>query len=97
MIANLEDGVLDPIPTFPFWRMVNSDVPVEDATLNGFCVPLPWMLNVVADDVALIPATVPLSIDTPVPSVVEVSQRVMYPPVPPVREDTIPSDEVATH
>jgi hypothetical protein len=32
---SLDEGVDDPIPTFPLARIVKSDVPVEDATLNG--------------------------------------------------------------
>jgi hypothetical protein len=48
----------------------------------------------VPDVVALTPATVPLSIDTPVPSVVEVSHLVRNPDVPPVSDEPRPSDEV---
>jgi hypothetical protein len=70
------DGVDVPIPTFPFWRIVKSDVPVEDATLNGSVPALPCTLNVYEEDVALIPNTVPLSIRVEVPSVVGVSHLV---------------------
>jgi hypothetical protein len=45
----------------------------------------------------LIPATVPLSIEIPVPSVVGDVHLVRSPVTPPVSEDEIPSDEVATH
>ena len=90
-------GVELPIPTLPFARTVKSDVPVEDATLNGFCVPLPCILYVTVEDVALIPETVPLSIEIPDPSVVEVSQRERYPEVPPVRDGASPREDVATH
>ena len=50
----------------------------EEATLRmSFVEPdTPRMLKATVDDVALIPATVPLSISVEVPSVVDVNQRV---------------------
>ena len=50
--------------------------PEEDATANGLAEPLPWTLKVTVDDVALIPATVPLSRSVDVPSVVAERNRV---------------------
>ena len=82
-------GVDDPIPTLPFWRMVKSEVPVDDATLNGFKPDEPCTLKVMVEEVALTPATVPLSIKSPVPSVVAESQRVTKPVVPPLTPDAI--------
>ena len=76
--------------------MVKSDVPVEDATLNGLTPERPCTLKVTVDDVALIPATVPLSRRVEVPSVVAESQRVAKPVEPPVRDEAIPRDYVAT-
>lgn len=84
VIARLAIGVVDPIPTLPFWRIVNSDVPVDEATLNGLVEGRPCTLNEKVDDVALIPATVPLSRRDEVPSVVAVSQRVAKPTAPPL-------------
>ena len=80
-------GVDDPIPTLPFWRIVKSEVPVEEATLNGLTPDEPCTLKVMVDDVALTPATTPLSIRRPVPSVVAESQRVTKPVVPPLTPD----------
>ena len=64
--VNSEVGVLEPTPIFPFERIANSDAPVEDATLNGLTTVEDddCTLRANEDDVALIPATVPLSIDT---------------------------------
>jgi hypothetical protein len=75
---NVYADVVAPTPTFPLARIEKSDTPVEDATLNGLsavdvddCT-----LNANVDDVALIPATTPLSRSVDVPRVVGVSQRV---------------------
>ena len=56
--------------------MVKSDVPVEEATLNGLVEGAPCTLKVKEDEVALIPVTIPLSIKVDVPRVVGVNQRV---------------------
>ncbi len=57
----------------------------------------PATLNATVDDVALIPATVPLSRNVEAPSVVAVTQRVANPVVPPVTVEAVrPSDDVAT-
>jgi hypothetical protein len=72
------DGVVvAPIPVFPFARILNILVPVDEATVNGELLPaVPCTLNVIVDDVALIPDTVPLSRKVEVPTVVAESQRV---------------------
>ena len=93
-------GVVTPIPTFPLAKIVKSEAPVEEATLNGLSpveVAL-CTLSVKLEDVALIPSTVPLSIRVEVPTVVDVSHRVAYPNAPP-RTPTLvrPRDDVATH
>jgi hypothetical protein len=64
-----ETGDEEPIPTFPFAKTVSNCAPLEEATTNGFSVPLPWMLNDTVDDVAFTPATAPLSSNVPVPKV----------------------------
>ena len=91
-------GVVEPIPTLPLERIVNIDTPVDDATLNGLsavdvddCT-----LKAKVDDVALIPATVPLSRSVDVPSVVAVNHREAKPNVPPERDPDIPRVDVAT-
>ena len=96
--ARSDDGVDDPIPTFPLERILNIDTPVDDATLNGLsavdvddCT-----LNAKVDDVALIPATVPLSRSVDVPRVVADNHREAKPNVPPERDPEIPRDDVAT-
>jgi hypothetical protein len=97
VIARLAIGVEEPIPTLPFEAIVKSEAPDDEATLNGFTPDIPCTLNEKLDEVALIPATVPLSRSVDVPSVVGVSQRVANPRAPPVNDDEIPNDEVATH
>ena len=68
--VNNEPGVEEPIPTLPFCKIENSEVPVDDATLNGLVPARPCTLNEYEDEVALIPATIPLSNSDDVPSVV---------------------------
>ena len=94
---SLSDGEATPIPTFPLPSTVRSEVPVDEATLNGLTPAEPCTLNEKLDEVALIPATVPLSRSVDVPSVVSVNQRVAKPTAPPVNDAERPSDEVATH
>ena len=91
-------GVVDPIPTFPLARIVKSEAPVDDATLNGLSAVEvdDCTLKAKVDDVALIPATVPLSRSVDVPTVVADSHRVAKPRAPPERDDVIPSVDVAT-
>ena len=76
-------GVEDPTPTFPLASTVKSDVPVEEATLNGFWLPDPCTLKVIVDDVALTPATIPLSRRIPVANVVAPVYRAENPLTPP--------------
>ena len=56
--------------------MVKSEVPVEEATLNGSTDGELCILKVKLEDVALTPRTEPLSRRVEVPRVVEFSQRV---------------------
>jgi hypothetical protein len=89
--------VVEEMPTLPFARILKSDVPVDDATLKASFVPaVPCTLKVTVEDVALTPATTPLSMKSPAPSVVAEVQRVTSPVVPPETEDVIPRDDVAT-
>ena len=75
----------------------NRLLPVEEETANGVILPaLPWTLKVTVDDVAFTPATVPLSIKSPVERVVADVNRATSPESPPVTPD-IPRDDVATH
>jgi hypothetical protein len=41
-----DPGVVVPIPTLPFARMVKRLVPVLDATANGLTVVVPWTKSV---------------------------------------------------
>lgn len=96
-IASFADGVVEPIPILPFCRIVKSCVPVDDATENGLTPPRPCTLKVMVDEVALIPATVPLSTKVEVPRVVADSHRVAKPDWPPVIvEAESPRVDVAT-
>ena len=91
-------AVVVPIPTFPFVSIVKSEVPDEEATLNGFTADEPCTLNVYEDEVAFTPANVPLSRSSPVESVVGELNLATYPLVPPVTpEAVIPRDDVAIH
>jgi hypothetical protein len=82
-------GVDEAIPTLPFWRMVKSDVPVDDATLNGLVEGFPCTLKENDDEVALIPVTVPSSMRLEVPRVVAPRNRAAYPNTPPVTPEPI--------
>jgi hypothetical protein len=96
VMERLAAGVDDPTPTLPFCRIVKSEVPVEDATLNGLTPAEPWRLKVMVAEVALIPATVPLSMKRPAVRSVADVQRAERPIVPVKEEaDASPSDEVA--
>ncbi len=88
----------EPTPTFPFERTLNSEVPDELATLNGSVPALPCTLNEYEDEVALIPATIPLSSSEDVPSVVADNHLVANPNSPPVTPapPVIPRDDVDT-
>ena len=70
----------------------------DDAMLNGFTPDVPFTLNVINEDVAFTPDTVPLSISSPVESAVGLVNRAKYPFIPPVTPEplVIPSEDVAT-
>src|ERR1700722_1396083 len=53
-------GVVVPIPTFPLLATNNSLVPDDEATLNGFNVPVPCTLKLTVLDVAFTPTTIAL-------------------------------------
>ena len=90
-------GAATPIPIFPLPRTVRSCVPEEEATANGFTPGLPCTLKLKVEDVALIPATVPLSRSDDVARVVAVNHRVAKPVAPPVIDAVIARDDVDTH
>jgi len=90
LTCRLVVGVDIPTPTFPLASTVNSDVPDEEATLNGLTAGAPCTLKEYDDDVALIPATIPLSSKVEVPNVVGVSHLVANPYSPPVTPAPIP-------
>ena len=54
-----------PMATVPLGLIVNSDIPVEVLTWNGFKVVVPWTSRETVAEEALTPATVPLSMETP--------------------------------
>ena len=76
-----------PMPKLPLEETIISLIPVEEAMANGSRVPVPLMLKAIVEDVALIPATVPLSISTPVPKVEGPVHLARYPLVPKKEED----------
>ena len=45
IIANLDDIVVVPTPMFPLAKTVKSELPVDEATLNGLTVPAPCTVN----------------------------------------------------
>ena len=98
-ITSLSVGVVVPMPIFPFASILKKEEPDEDATLNiVFTLPgVPCTLNVIFEDVALIPATAPLSILNPVESVVGLDQTAVLPVVPPATDAVIPRVDVGTH
>ena len=67
-MSSLARGEVVPMPTLPLLSIVNNDVPLDDATLNGLTPAEPFTLNVNEEDVALIPAYVPESRNRPVES-----------------------------
>ena len=74
-----DDKVVEPLAA-----TVNKDAVLEEATLNGFSVPVPWTLKETVDDVALTPATLPLSFKIPVLKVLVPLQTVTKPATPPL-------------
>ena len=95
-ITRRSDAVVDPIPILPLAKIVKTDVPEEDATLNGLTPAPPCTLKVKDEEVALTPETVPLSRKRPVESDEAEVHRARKPFVPPEREPEIPREEVAT-
>ena len=59
--------MVEPIPTLWLEVTAKIEIPEEEATLNKVLVvpAVPWMLKEIVDEVAPIPATVPLSIKMP--------------------------------
>jgi len=53
-------GVEVPMPALPLARTVSKEAPDEEATLKGLLVPVPWMLKLTVEEVALTPITVAL-------------------------------------
>jgi hypothetical protein len=90
---------VDEANTIPVLVMPKSVAPDDDATLNGFRldVEVACTLKTYEEEVALIPATTPLSTSVEVPSVVADSQRVAYPKRPPDSDPEIPREDVAVH
>ena len=66
----------------PLAATIKKEDPLEEATLNGFNVPVPWTLKETVDEEALTPATVPLSINIPVPKVLAPVHLVTKPLLP---------------
>jgi hypothetical protein len=64
-IASKAEGEVVPMPTREVEAMVKMLVPEELATLKIVLVPEPWMLKEMAEEVAPIPATLPLSNKAP--------------------------------
>jgi hypothetical protein len=95
--ARRDDGVEEEIPTLPLLMIERSEVPVEDATLNGLTPAVPCTLKVTVPDVALTPDTVPLSRKRPVVRAEAEDHRARNPLVPPERLAAMLRDEVETH
>ena len=98
-ITRRSDGVVEPIPTLPLERIEKYEAPDEEATLNGLRLEVEdgCTLKLKVEDVALIPATVPLSKSDDVARVVAVNHRVAKPVAPPVIDAVIARDDVDTH
>ena len=59
-------GVLEPMPTLWLLLTLKTEMPVEEETSKiSLLPPEPWRLKVMVEEVALTPATVPLSINLP--------------------------------
>jgi len=69
-------GVKVAMLTLPKAVTWNMEVELLEATLKGFRVPVPLTLKLTVEEVALTPATVPLSNKTPVVRPVEEAQVV---------------------
>ena len=87
-----------PIPTLWLCVTFNTEIPVLDVTSNGSRVVVPFTVKETVEDVALIPATVPLSKAIPVEMVFAPVHLVTYPFVPlPVTCAPPNSVDVAVH
>ena len=62
---NVPMGVEVFIPTMEFAPTNKIELPVEEVTLKGLRLDVPFTLNDTVEDVALTPETVPLSINVP--------------------------------
>ena len=60
--TKLAVGVEELIPTLVEEAITKIETPEEEETLNGVILLLAWMLKLIAEEVALIPNTEPLSI-----------------------------------
>jgi hypothetical protein len=58
-------GVVVPMPTFPPAVTLKTETPLDEATLKGSKVAPAWRLKLIVEVVALMPATVPLSLMIP--------------------------------
>ena len=91
--------VVVPTRSLPAWSTDKRERPVEDEIKNGLVPAVPCTLKEKVDDVALIPATTPLSKNVDVANVVAPVKRAKNPFAPPVTPapPVIPRDEVDTH
>jgi hypothetical protein len=84
---------------FPLASTERNEVPDDEATLKRprLEVDVARTVKTNDDDVALIPATTPLSTRVDVPRVDAVIHREAYPNIPPDSDEVIPRDDVAVH
>jgi hypothetical protein len=75
-VKTRDEAVRVAMLTLPSEETWNTEEPEEEATLNGFKVPVPCTLKETVEEEALTPTTEPLSIKVDVASVVEFNQRV---------------------
>jgi hypothetical protein len=94
--CNLNDvGEETPTPTLPDANTFKYEDPEDEATLNASFVPaLPCILNVTVDDVALTPATAPLSANILVPIAPDPVHLARYPLIP---DPVTPEALLSTH
>jgi hypothetical protein len=88
LTANKVVGVTLPTPILPEALTTNKEVVEEEEMLKGSSVPVPWTLKEMVEEVALIPATVPLSKRMPVLRLLAVVHLATSPGLPePVRPE----------
>src|SRR3989344_834003 len=68
--TKVASGVVVPMPTRERLVTLNMEEPVEEEMLKGSKAALPWMLKLMVEEVAPMPATVPSSIKAPAAVVV---------------------------